>query len=417
MTLTILIQADQLCGEFKNLVHQCLALKPTYLVVNSLNNDLIEYFIAHFKNEQLTCFVYRDLYHLYRQIQKTYQTDRYLCLDSLDPILTRQFLSNFMKEVDSSGRVHGNLVNPLHRDDLVSKNKLTHTVSQINRHVFYQNRKSSDNGYHYVSTDHNLEHQPVLKLVNRTVLITGALGGIGLATARHYQNEGYSVIGIDRLSREETPKNKLRYLSHYYQLDLSHARISDRIKEILSRVRRIDVLVHIAGYQTCDPIRDVHSTGKDWDRVMNVNVRSIYTLTKYCFNHLRKTLGSVVVVSSVHAIASSRDISLYAISKSALLGLVRNFAIEWGQYGIRINGLAPGAIDTPMLQAGLSRRGNPDEVMEELRDRHLMGDIGHPNQMASSIFFLGDSDQSGFMTGQTVVMDGGASIFLSTEVS
>lgn len=416
MSLTVLIEVEDLCGELEKLILECLSLKPTYLIVNSLNHEVIDFFLANFGEHHLICYRCQDLNHLLRHVKKTYQTEQYLCLNSLDPILQSKFLQDLIDQFHQSDCLHGQLTNSISRSKLVSKSRLNHPVSTINQMVLYENCLASKKTVCYLETEHTLIYHPIIKLVNRVVMITGALGGIGFETARKYYDEGWRVIALDRLSRKKVPKEQLKIFDRYFQLDLSQVKLDSQIKKILSRLSRLDVLVHVAGYQVCESIRKTQPSSYTWDEVFNVNLRSIYTLTRQCFRLLRNNLGNVVVVSSVHAYVSSEEISMYAISKSALLGLVRNFALEWGKYGIRVNGLAPGAIDTPMLRAGLGRRGDPERVMNNLAERHLMGKIGQPQQIAQSIYFIGDSTQSGFMTGQTVIMDGGASIRLSTEV-
>jgi len=129
--------------------------------------------------------------------------------------------------------------------------------------------------------------------------------------------------------------------------------------------------------------------------------------------------GAIVNVSSVHAIATSANVAAYAASKGGLLSLTRALAIELGSDRIRVNAVLPGAVDTPMLHAGLNRwhvhGRNPLELVEQLKSRHVMGRIGQAGEIAQAIYFLADDDRSSFMTGQALVVDGGATARLSTE--
>ncbi len=124
-------------------------------------------------------------------------------------------------------------------------------------------------------------------------------------------------------------------------------------------------------------------------------------------------------VSSVHAVATSANIAAYAASKGGLLALTRAMAIEFATDQIRVNAILPGAVDTPMLHAGLNRshtRGDSlDRRLENLAHKTVIGRVGTPAEIAHAIYFLADETQSSFMTGQALIVDGGATARLSTE--
>lgn len=134
---------------------------------------------------------------------------------------------------------------------------------------------------------------------------------------------------------------------------------------------------------------------------------------------MKRVGGSVVNISSVHAVATSAGIAAYASSKGALLALTRAMALEFGTDGIRVNAVLPGAVDTPMLHAGLSRGHlNGDTTTKLLRGlgkKHVMGRVGKPSEIGQTILFLADNEKSSFMTGQALIVDGGATARLSTE--
>jgi NAD(P)-dependent dehydrogenase (short-subunit alcohol dehydrogenase family) len=134
---------------------------------------------------------------------------------------------------------------------------------------------------------------------------------------------------------------------------------------------------------------------------------------------MHKQGGAIVNVSSVHAVATSANIAAYAASKGALLALTRALAIELAPDNIRVNAVLPGAVDTPMLHAGLSRGhvagADLPALMQALSKRTVMGRIGQPTEIGQTILFLADSERSSFMTGQALVVDGGATARLSTE--
>ena len=153
---------------------------------------------------------------------------------------------------------------------------------------------------------------------------------------------------------------------------------------------------------------------------MASNLRSVFLGAKLAHPFLVNAGGGAIVnVSSVHAIATSANIAAYAASKGGLLALTRAMAIEFAPQNIRVNAVLPGAVDTPMLRAGFNRGAEPGETvtdrLENLARKTVNGRVGQPSEIASTIFFLADNLQSSFMTGQALVVDGGATCRLSTE--
>lgn len=249
--------------------------------------------------------------------------------------------------------------------------------------------------------------------MKKVVAITGCAGGIGKATARVFFEAGWVVYGIDR--REA--KN-LHEVHHFIQADISDAEAPHHIFETIgAREGKLDGLVNNAACQICKPL--VETSLDEWDQIFACNVRSVYLSVKQAYPLLKKVGGAVVNISSVHAVATSVGISAYASSKGALLALTRAMALEFGPEGMRVNAVLPGAVDTPMLHAGLSRGHlNGDSVTKLLRGlgkKHVMGRVGKPEEIGQTILFLTDNDRSSFMTGQALIVDGGATARLSTE--
>jgi NAD(P)-dependent dehydrogenase (short-subunit alcohol dehydrogenase family) len=249
--------------------------------------------------------------------------------------------------------------------------------------------------------------------VSNVALITGASGGIGSATARTFDKAGWRVIGVDRCQADS-----LSGIHHFIHADLSDVAASQRIfAEVADDEGRIDALVNNAAIQICKPL--LETTPDEWDAVMASNVRSVYLTVRHAHPLMRGDGGAIVNVSSVHAIATSANIAAYAASKGAVQALTRALAIELAPDHIRVNAVLPGAVNTPMLRAGLNRgrgeSGSVQELAEQLGNRHLMGRVGTPEEIAQAIFFLADDERSSFMTGQALVVDGGATVRLSTE--
>lgn len=247
----------------------------------------------------------------------------------------------------------------------------------------------------------------------KTVLITGVAGGIGLATAQKFQTSGWRVLGIDLKKRES-----LEGVDDYWQCDLSDPQALEAIiKQSCQEITQLDALVNNAAVQICKPLLEM--TLQEWDQTMAVNLRAAFLLVRETYPLLKATQGSIVNVSSVHAIATSDQIAAYATSKGGLVAFTRACAIEFAPDQIRVNAVLPGAVNTPMLQSGLSRghlsADDLEQQLQQLGQKTVNGRVGNPKEIAQSIYFLADSTQSSFMTGQTLVIDGGATAKLSTE--
>src|SRR5512140_157678 len=249
----------------------------------------------------------------------------------------------------------------------------------------------------------------------RIMLITGAAGGIGRATVKYFTQRGWRVIGVDRAEfGEPFPESGL-----YIQADISE---STQIEHIYNQARQftstLDAVVHNAAVQVNKPL--VQTSVEEWDMVMASNLRSVFLGTRLAHPLLKAQGGGAIVnVSSVHAVATSVGVSAYAASKGGLLALTRAMAIEFAPDNIRANAILPGAVDTPMLRAGLNRGHlGGDDIhtrLDNLARKTVNGRVGKPEEIAHAIYFLADDEQSSFMTGQAMIVDGGATARLSTE--
>ena len=250
---------------------------------------------------------------------------------------------------------------------------------------------------------------------SRIMMITGAAGGIGRATVKVFAEAGWRVIGVDR--KEFGPGFPTNGL--FIQADISDGSQMHAIFEHATAFTpTLDALINNAGLQISKPILD--TSVEEWDAVMASNLRSVFLGSKLA-NPLLKAGGggAIVNVSSVHAICTSANIASYAASKGGLLALTRAMAIEFATDQIRVNAILPGAVDTPMLRASMERDtltgGNMLDRLENLARKTVNGRVGQPEEIARCIYFLADSTQSSFMTGNALVVDGGATARLSTE--
>lgn len=249
----------------------------------------------------------------------------------------------------------------------------------------------------------------------RSVLVTGAGGGIGAATVRLYAARGWQVFAVDvkPIDVEFTGDVELS------QADIASPAEIDHLAKVVSGKLKngLHALVNNAAVQITKPI--VETSAEEWDAVQAVNLRAPFLLTRALYPKIKQAKGAVVHVSSVHALMTSAEIGAYAASKGGLLALTRAMAIEFARDEVRVNAVLPGATDTPMLDAGLGR-GAADEKAKQALKQDLAGKvdlkrIAAPEEIATVIYFLTDPAQSAYITGQPIVVDGGATAHLSTE--
>jgi glucose 1-dehydrogenase len=249
--------------------------------------------------------------------------------------------------------------------------------------------------------------------MKKSVIITGAAGGIGRATVVRFAEEDWQVIATDRREAGDFPQGVM-----FHHMDVSDPKsVEILFAHLESQIDHLDAIVNNAAIQICKPL--IEMSVEEWDNVMSSNLRSIFLTAHHGYSLLKEACGSIVNVSSVHAVATSADIAAYAASKGGIVALTRAMALEFARDGIRVNAILPGAVDTPMLRSGLSRGHVSGESIEarisDLARRTVMGRVGQPKEIAESILFLADNARSSFMTGQMMIVDGGATARLSTE--
>lgn len=237
--------------------------------------------------------------------------------------------------------------------------------------------------------------------MTRVAVVTGAARGIGAATAALLREQGWEVVGIDR---DPPPAGE----------DWRVADLADpaAVEAALADLERIDGLVNNAALQHATPL--LETTPEQWDAVLAVNLRGPFVTTRACAQRLSAVGGAIVNVASVHGLATSANVAPYAASKGGLLAFTRAAAIELAELGVRVNAVAPGAIDTEALRDGFARQvtGDAERVLKERTPLHR---FGAPREIAATIAFLLDGERSGFTTGQTLTVDGGVMARLSSE--
>jgi NAD(P)-dependent dehydrogenase (short-subunit alcohol dehydrogenase family) len=236
------------------------------------------------------------------------------------------------------------------------------------------------------------------RLLEKVCVITGAAGGIGLATAERFAAEGARVVGVD-LREHSVGELSL-------QADLTD---ESAVQALYARVReelgRVDVLFNNAGISPNDDASVIETSLEAWERVQNANLKSVFLCCKHGIPHLLEGGGgSVINTASFVAVmgAATSQIS-YTASKGGVLALSRELGVEFARRGVRVNAICPGPIDTPLLQELYAN--DPEKAARRLV--HVpMGRFGKASEIASAVAFLA-SDDSSFMTASALLVDGG----------
>ncbi len=239
---------------------------------------------------------------------------------------------------------------------------------------------------------------------DRRVLITGSSGGIGSIVCAHFAKAGWYVIGVDIV--EPTPLQRIS-LNDFICGDLSDSNIGTIVRDALGN-RSLHSIVNCAAIQINGTLNNL--SVKDWDRTFNCNLRSIYLIAQALHQKLQVQGGSIVNISSVHAINTSIGIGAYASAKGGLEALTRAMSLEYAPH-IRVNAIRPGAIATPMLIDGL-QRGHSDGV-KALSQKIPAECIGDPSDIAELALFL--CENAAYTTGSVYTADGGVGARLSSE--
>ena len=244
---------------------------------------------------------------------------------------------------------------------------------------------------------------------DKVAVITGASSGIGRASALLFAENGAKVAAVARsekelnLLRDEAKQNGGTIKP--YLCDLREIRQVDRlVSEIADHFGQIDVLVNAAGIIANGSIE---TTSLDnWDKMMDINVRSVFYLMQKCVPHLEKNQGNIVNVSSVTGTRAFPNVLAYCVSKAAIDQLTRCSALELAPKGVRVNAVNPGVVVTNLHKRGGMAESDYEKFLENAKNTHPLGRAGQPEELAELILFLA-SEKASWITGATYEIDGG----------
>jgi NAD(P)-dependent dehydrogenase (short-subunit alcohol dehydrogenase family) len=246
----------------------------------------------------------------------------------------------------------------------------------------------------------------------KIAIVTGASSGIGRATAALLAQKGASVVAIGRNEKElnalhEGHKGKTGSIKIYLADVTEMTQIDRMVSETIQSFGQLDVLVNAAGIIKNGSIEN--TTMDDFDKMMNINVRSVFNLMQKCLPHLIESKGNVVNVSSVAGTRSFPNILAYGVSKAAIDQLTRCTALELASKGVRVNAVNPGVVITNLHSRGGMDEESYKKFLEHSKDTHPIGRPGTASEVAELICFLA-SENAEWITGVTYAIDGGRAL-------
>jgi 2-dehydro-3-deoxy-D-gluconate 5-dehydrogenase len=249
----------------------------------------------------------------------------------------------------------------------------------------------------------------MFSLKDRVALVTGAGNGIGRAIALEFARAGADVAVAGRnpdtlrevaLAITEAGRSSLEY-----PVDVRHlSAVKAMVGQVVSRFGKIDVLVNNAGIINRAP--SMEETEEAWDLIMDTNVKGLFFCSQAAASHMiPRCRGTIINLASVFGILGRPERAAYSASKAAVAQITRTLAVEWAPHNVRVNAVAPGATRTPTREVTL---GDP-VLLQGLVAQYPLGRIADPGDIVGAALFLA-SDASAFVTGQTIVVDGGHTI-------
>lgn len=251
-----------------------------------------------------------------------------------------------------------------------------------------------------------------MSLAGKVVVVTGGGSGIGEAIARLFAAEGAKVVIGDRNEREAgLLAEELRAAgreARAVKADVSlEEDVRALIEETVRRYGRVDALVNNAAVIAPKPLEQFEAA--EFDRVIGVNLKSVFLTVKHAIGELRKTRGTIVNMASLNGLVGQRMNPVYAASKGGVVAMTKSLALDYAPDGVRVNCVCPAGVSTPLLRQWIREQADPEATVQALNDMHALGRPATPEEIAQAVLYLADSS-SGFITGVALPVDGGASL-------
>lgn len=252
-----------------------------------------------------------------------------------------------------------------------------------------------------------------MKLKDRVALVTGGGSGIGQASAKLFAAEGAKVVVVDwkRESGEATVRaiQEKGLEAEFCYADVSKAKdVEMMIADTMARFGQLNILFNNAAVQIMSQLVD--TSEETWDRVHSVNLKGVFLCCKFAIPMMiRSGGGSIINMSSVLGLVGDPDLAAYCAAKGGVIALTRAAALTYGPNGIRVNCICPGDVETPLLKDYFDKDPNPLKLRQEVSAKYALRRVASPEEIARTAVFLASADSS-FVTGSTVVVDGGLTV-------
>jgi meso-butanediol dehydrogenase / (S,S)-butanediol dehydrogenase / diacetyl reductase len=242
------------------------------------------------------------------------------------------------------------------------------------------------------------------RLEGRGAVLTGVGSGLGHQLARELAGEGVRVLGCDINDKEGAAT--MDGIGFYRHADVSRERdVEELVAEALQRFGKLDLMVNNAAIQIEEELSE--TTEEQLDRILAVNLKGVFFGCKHAVRAMRGAGGgSIVNIASILGLVGDGILAAYCAAKGGVLGITRATAVRYGADGIRCNAVCPGDIDTPLVAAYFRTAEDPAALRAEVEAEYPLGRIAQPREIARAVVFLA-SDDSSFVTGQPLVVDGG----------
>jgi meso-butanediol dehydrogenase / (S,S)-butanediol dehydrogenase / diacetyl reductase len=260
-----------------------------------------------------------------------------------------------------------------------------------------------------MTTGKNVSHTPA-DLPGKIILLTGGGDGIGRECALAYAREGATVAILDRdLETAQQTASDAGGDSVAFHADVSDGEATRvAISAVLERFGRIDAVHNNAGIAS--PSKPLHeTTEQEWDDLQRVNVKSVFWTTKFAFEALAASTGSILLTASMAGVVGQANHAAYVATKGAMISLTKAMAADYSGYGIRVNAVCPAGVWTPMLEKWCGEQADPAKIRTYLDEMHLLGPCPHGDVIADAAVFL-LSYKARFITGCILPVSGGAEL-------
>ena len=251
-----------------------------------------------------------------------------------------------------------------------------------------------------------------MRLKDKIAIVTGGSKGIGAGVCEVFCEEGAHCFVIARHRDAIDAKvHELRDRGGKAAGVVCDVGKSDQVRAMIDRVvadaGRIDVLVNNAGYHISKGVEQLSE--EEWDFLLDTNLKSVFLCTRYALPYLKETRGSVINMSSMVGLVGQPNACAYAATKGGIIAMTKNMAIDLARYGVRVNVICPGWIQTPLVEDWFGQQQDPDAARQYIYSQHPLNRIGTVREVGKAALFLA-TDDSAFTTGSVIECDGGVTL-------